>query len=246
MTPAPPSPKFSVIIPAFNAAAFLPQTLASVMNQTAMSDTEMSEPGHRLEIIVVDDASSDGTPAIATAHAAKGVRYLRRPVQGGIGAARNSGIAMARGEYLAFLDADDLWPAGRLRLLLAALDGADAPRIAFGHMRQFLCPEMSPEIRRRLRCPAEPMPGYCAGAMLLRREDFHRVGPFEEDLKVGEFIAWFARARDLGFTPAMIQEVVLERRIHGANQTIRHRADYSDYLHVLKRALDRRRPGAVS
>ena len=236
MMAPPASATISVIIPAYNAALYLPQALASVMGQA----------GHRLEVIVVDDASSDETAAIAASFETKGVRCLRRPIQGGAGAARNSGVAAAQGEYLAFLDADDLWPTGRLSFLLATLDGATAPRIAFGHMRQFLCPEMSPEIRRRLQCPTDPMPGYCAGAMLLRREDFHRVGPFEEDLKVGEFIGWFARARDLGFAPIMIEDVVLERRIHGANQTINHRGNYTDYVHALKRALDRRRPGAAS
>jgi glycosyltransferase involved in cell wall biosynthesis len=229
------------VIPAFNAAAYLPQALASALGEAARN-----EESHRVEIIVVDDASSDATPAVAAAFAAQGVRYVRRATQGGIGAARNSGIAASRGEYLAFLDADDLWPAGRLALLIAALHGMPAPRIAFGHLRQFLCPEIGAEARRRLRCPTEPMPGYCAGAMLLSREDFDRIGPFEEDIKVGEFIGWYARARELGFAPVMIGDVVLERRIHGSNQTIRHRADYGDYIRVVKRALDRRRPGPVS
>ena len=202
--------------------------------------------GHDLEIIVVDDASSDATAAVAASYAGQGVRCLRRASQGGIGMARNEGIAAARRKYLAFLDADDLWPAGRLGLLMAALHAGSGPRIAFGHLRQFLSSDLSAELRQRLRCPTEPMPGYCAGAMLLRHADFARIGPFEEGIKVGEFIGWYARTRDLGFVSAMIGDVVLERRIHGSNQTIRHRANYGDYLQVLKRALDRRRPGSAS
>ena len=215
-------------------------SVGSVLNEAALNQASC-----RSEIIVVDDASSDATAAVAASFADRDVRYLRRPVQGGAGAARNSGIVAATGEYLAFLDADDRWPAGRLGLLVAALQGAPAPRIAFGHLRQFLSPEMSAENRRRLRCPTDPMPGYCAGAMLLSREDFERIGSFEEDYRVGEFIGWYARARDLGFAPVMIGEVVLERRIHGSNQTISHRASYGDYIHVVKRALDRRRPGSL-
>ena len=243
---APPVPKVSVVIPAFNAAQYLPQTLASILRESAADDSNSTGARHALEIIVVDDASQDATADVAAAHAAAGVRYLRRATQGGIGAARNGGIALARGEYLAFLDADDLWPRGRLDALLAALQGAADARIAFGQIQHFLCPQISAELSRRLHCPAHPQPGYCAGAMLLRREDFQRVGPFDETLKVGEFIEWFARARDLGLVPVMIDEVVLERRIHGTNQTIRHRADYRDYVHAVKRALDRRRPRAVS
>jgi hypothetical protein len=101
-------------------------------------------------------------------------------------------------------------------------------------------------MRRRLRVPAEPIAGYCAGAMLLRRRDFLSVGAFNETLKVAEFIDWFGRARDRGLASRLIDQVVLQRRIHGANQTIRHRADYSDYALTLKRALDRRRPGIAS
>src|SRR5437016_2593583 len=200
---APPAPKVSVVIPAFNAARYLPQTLASILRESAAAGA-----GHALEIIVVDDASTDATADVAAAHAGAGVRYLRRATQGGIGAARNGGIALARGKYLAFLDADDLWPRGRLDALMAVLEGATDARFAFGQIRHFLCPQISPDLRRRLHCPAGPQPGYCVGAMLLRREDFQRVGPFDETLKVGEFIEWFARARDLGLVPVMIEEVV--------------------------------------
>jgi glycosyltransferase involved in cell wall biosynthesis len=231
----------SVVIPAFNAASFLAQALES-----ALAEMSALPPGEDFEILVVDDCSKDATPDIAAGYARRGVRCLGRSAQGGIGAARNTGVAAAQGEFLAFLDADDLWPAGRLALLMAALDSLGAPGMAFGHLRQFACPSMNPDMRRRLRVPAEPIAGYCAGAMLLRRCDFLSVGTFNETLKVAEFIDWFGRARDRGLASRLIDQVVLERRIHGANQTIRHRADYGDYALTLKRALDRRRPGIAS
>ena len=233
-------PRLSVVVPAFNAERYLAQALESVLAEAAALGS-----GQGCEVIVVDDASSDGTLSVAAAFAGRGVRSLSRPLQGGPGAARNSGVAAAQGELLAFLDADDLWPAGRLALLLSALGKARAPAIAFGHARQFACPLMDADTRRRLRIPAEATPGYCTGAMLLRREDHLRVGRFTETLRVGEFIEWFGRAHDLGFAIALIPEIVLERRIHGANQTVRHRADYGDYTQALKRVLDRRRGGAA-
>ena len=231
----------SVVIPAFNAAPFLAEALES-----ALAEMSALPPGKSFEILVVDDGSKDATPDIATGYAKRGVRCLARSVQGGIGAARNTGVAAAQGELLAFLDADDLWPAGRLALLMAALDSAGVPCMVFGRLSQFACPSMGAEVRARLRVPAEPIAGYCAGAMLLRRSDFLSVGAFNETLRVAEFIDWFGRARDLGIAIRLIDQVVLERRIHGANQTIRHRADYSDYALALKRGLDRRRPGIVS
>jgi glycosyltransferase involved in cell wall biosynthesis len=214
--------------------------------ESALAELSGLPPGKDFEILVVDDCSTDATPDIAARYAGRGTRCLPRSAQGGIGAARNTGVAAAQGELLAFLDADDLWPAGRLAALMAALEFAGARGMAFGHTRQFACPSMSPDVRARLRVPAEPIAGYCAGAMLLPRRDFLSVGAFNETLRVAEFIDWFGRARDSGLASRLIDQVVLERRIHGANQTIRHRADYSDYALALKRGLDRRRPGAAS
>jgi glycosyltransferase involved in cell wall biosynthesis len=231
----------SVVIPAFNAAPFLALALES-----ALAEMPALAPGKDFEILVVDDCSTDATPDIAAGYAGRGVRCLRRSIQGGIGAARNTGVAAAEGELLAFLDADDLWPPARLAPLRAALDLAGPRGMAFGHIRQFACPSMNPDMRGRLRVPTEPIPGYCASAMLLRRRDFLSVGAFSETLKVAEFIDWFGRARDSGLVSRLIDQVVLERRIHGANQTIRHRADYSDYALTLKRGLDRRRSGNAS
>jgi glycosyltransferase involved in cell wall biosynthesis len=90
----------SVIIPAFNAAAYIRQTLHSVLAQTYQS----------LEVIVVDDGSEDGTDAIVEEFVQKDARVqLVKQCNAGVGAARNAGIRMARGEYIAPLDADDIW-----------------------------------------------------------------------------------------------------------------------------------------
>lgn len=93
-------PLVSVIIPAFNAQAFLRATLESVLAQTYRD----------LEIIVVDDGSTDDTAALASAFANDDARIrVITKVNGGVSSARNAGIAAARGDYFAFLDADDLW-----------------------------------------------------------------------------------------------------------------------------------------
>jgi glycosyltransferase involved in cell wall biosynthesis len=90
-------PAVSVIIPVFNGERFLSQAIASAIDQT-FSD---------LETIVVDDGSTDTTPAIAGGFGSR-VRYVRQTNQG-VAAARDTGLAMARGTYVAFLDADDVW-----------------------------------------------------------------------------------------------------------------------------------------
>ena len=230
------APLISVVMPAFNAARFIAEALESVLAELT------ADPDSGFEVVVADDCSNDATADIVRSFAARGVRYLKRPARGGPGAARNSGVGAAEGELLAFLDADDLWPAGRLAALKGALEGEGGSAIAFGHMRQFACPSLDPALRGRLRVPEESRPGYCAGAMLLRRADFLRIGSFSEALAIGEFIEWFGRARDLGFAIALIAEIVLERRIHGANTSMRRNSDYANYARALKGMLDRRRP----
>jgi len=219
----------SVVIPVHDGASFIGEALASVYAQDA----------HHIEVIIVDDGSGDDSLAIAQAHF-PAIRVIRQE-NAGIGAARNRGVENARGEYLAFLDADDRWPAGRLSRLFAALAELKGPAMAFGHVRHFLCPNLEEEIRHRLHCPAGTAPGYFAGAMLIRLADFLRIGPFEEGLGVGEFVGWLARARDCSLAQAMIEDVVLERRIHASNHTLRRRQSFGDYAQMLKRTLDRRR-----
>ena len=97
----------SVVIPAYNAAHFLPRCLKSVFAQTL-------KPA---EVIVVDDGSTDDTAAVA---AALGARVIGRQ-NGGISAARNTGIQNASGQWIALLDADDLWAPEKLERQVACI-----------------------------------------------------------------------------------------------------------------------------
>jgi glycosyltransferase involved in cell wall biosynthesis len=109
-----PAPAISVIIPTFNRGSWLPETVGSVLAQTVPP----------LEILVVDDGSTDDTQAVCRQFPDP-VRYIRQD-NAGVGAARNRGAAEARGEWLAFLDSDDLWPADKLEVQLAALEATGA------------------------------------------------------------------------------------------------------------------------
>lgn len=110
-------PLVSVIIPAFNAAATLEQTLRSVAEQTYRN----------LEILIVDDGSTDGTARIAEHFCARESRArLLRKENGGVASARNHALALARGVYVAPVDADDLWhPAKIARQVASALTAAE-------------------------------------------------------------------------------------------------------------------------
>lgn len=108
----------SVVMPAWNAAATIARSIESVLAQS-----------HRqVELLVVDDASTDATAGLVAGYAAADVRVrlLRQAANGGVATARNAGIAAARGEFVAFLDSDDRWHPRKLELQLEQMRQAGA------------------------------------------------------------------------------------------------------------------------
>jgi glycosyltransferase involved in cell wall biosynthesis len=225
------APLVSVIIGAYNAAAYLGEAIDSVLAQTH----------ERVELIVVDDGSTDGTGDLAGSYGDQ-VHCIRQQ-NGGMAAARNRGLEDARGDFFAFLDADDRFPPDKLRLQLATFEDDPSLDIVYGHVTEFLSSDLDEASRRLLREPMHDVPWPTPNLMLVRRESFLRVGPFSTDLKVGIGVDWYARANEAGLRSAVPPIVVLERRLHAENNGIRQRAARPQYLHVLKASLDRRRSG---
>lgn len=216
--------RLTVVIPVFNAERFVAEAIGSVLGQE----------GAEVEIVVVDDGSTDGSAA-----AAEGFGEAVRVVRGehaGIGEARNRGLAEATGEFVGFLDADDAWGSGKLATQVEALTAADGPDLVFGMMQQFRGGPGEPR-----RPEGEAVPGYFAGAMLTRLETFRRVGPFTNEWRVGEFVDWYARAQDLGLRSAMLEQVVLWRRLHDSNTARMSAGGQQDFVGVVRAALQRRR-----
>jgi glycosyltransferase involved in cell wall biosynthesis len=222
-------PLISVMVPAYNAGPYLAEALDSVFAQS-----------HRpLEVIVVDDGSDDDTLAVARTYGER-IHIIQQP-RGGNGAARNAAVTVASGPYFAFLDADDRFVAGKLERQLAALQSSPELDVVFGHVREFVSPELPDEVRRTIRTPAEPQPWAAPNLMLIRREAFERVGPFATDLRVGVTVDWYARATELPLSSMILPEVVLERRLHTQNNGLRERDAKAQYIRVLKASMDRRR-----
>jgi glycosyltransferase involved in cell wall biosynthesis len=219
----------SVIVPAYNAERYLAEALDSVLGQTQAPE----------EIIVVNDGSTDGTEDIARSFG-RSVCLLSTP-HGGAGAARNAGVESAQGEFVSFLDADDLWMPEKLSLQREALRARPNVHMVFGYVRQFISPELDEAVRSRIECPAGSMPGFHAGTMFIRRTTFQGVGPFNTGLKVGEFIDWYLRAVEAGLQSIMLPDVVMSRRLHGTNLVLRERTALPEYASILKASLDRRR-----
>ena len=112
----------SVVIPVHNASAYLGEAIESVLQQKTR---------HDIELIVVDDASSDRSAEIAAAYGTK-LTLIRLEKNRGASVARNIGIARARGNFYAFLDADDLWETGKTELQMMIFEQQPETEIVFG------------------------------------------------------------------------------------------------------------------
>ncbi|MCW5850181.1 MAG: glycosyltransferase family 2 protein [Anaerolineae bacterium] len=222
------SPLISVIIPVYNGSRYLDAALASVQAQTHSP----------LDMIVVNDGSTDGSAAIAAAYPA--VRLVSQPNQG-TAAARNHGVNLARGDYLAFLDQDDVWVADKLERQMAAFQARPELDMVFGQVQQFFSPDWEAAARSGLYCPPQPVTGYLPSALLVRRSSCLAVGPFETGWRVGEWANWFVRACDLGLTAWVVPHVVAWRRLHAGNKGLLDHAARVEYPRLLKAALDQRR-----
>lgn len=222
------APLVSVVMPVYNRERYLAEAIESMLAQTYRP----------LEIVIVDDGSTDGSADVARRYAPT-ARYEFQP-HGGIAGARNRTLELARGEYLAFLDSDDLWEEGQLSVQMEVLRSRPELDLLFGHVTEFISPELDQETAGKLVCRAQPMPSMGPGA-IIKAETFRRVGPFRSHGQVGEFMDWHLRANELGVTSLMLPQVVLRRRLHASNESREQRSSRLDYVRILKASLDRRR-----
>jgi glycosyltransferase involved in cell wall biosynthesis len=220
----PSEPTVGVVIPAWNAERWLREALESVLAQ--------DHPP--IDVVVVDDGSTDDGAAIAE-RCGPPVRVVRQ-ANAGIGAARNVGVERVHGELLSFLDADDLLTPASLSCRVEVLAHRPEIDMVFGQVRRF-----SEKIGGVPLALNEPQPGHIPGLMLVRRTSLERVGPFPTDTHVAEGLDWLLRAREQLLGEVTVAEQVLWRRVHGANNSLRHRAEIGEFAQALKSSLDRRR-----
>jgi glycosyltransferase involved in cell wall biosynthesis len=226
-------PRVSVVIPCYNGERYIADTIRSVLRQNHDS----------LEIIVVDDGSTDGSRSVVASFHGD-VAYLQQP-HAGAAQARNLGVERSSGALLAFLDADDLWTDNALRALSAPLERNPGLGMTVGLMEQFVSPELPDGAKAGFRFSPDPVPARMCGTVLIRRSEFDRVGALSPQLTSGEFTDWILRAEAAGLTFATVAERVLRRRLHLMNHGVVRRDARQDYVKVVKAALDRRRAAAA-
>ena len=222
------NPLVSVLLSVYNGEKYLEEAIESALEQTYAP----------LEFIIINDGSQDRTEHVIAKYGSK-VRYFYQSNQGQP-AALNYGLSIAKGAYIAFLDADDLHLPEKTALQVDFLENRPQVDFVFGHVEQFSSPELSQEVQKKWVCPSGIAPGYLAAAGLFRKECFEKVGLFNEKQRIGAFIEWYMRASEMALQNELIPDLVLRRRIHENNMGIYSRHCRHEYLQIVKKALQRR------
>lgn len=203
-------PLISCIVPAFNSARYIAESLESILDQTYVP----------LEVVVVDDGSKDDTVKIATSFRER-VRVIQQDDRGPA-ATRNRGVEESRGGYLAFLDADDRWHPDKLQRQMTAFANDRDLDICLSLVTMFWGEDMVEEEAGMLQHErSKEVPGYATTTLLAPRRVLEEVGPFSTDYWFADAVEWFVRARSMGKRIHVLPEVLTYHRMHPGNLTRR-------------------------
>jgi GT2 family glycosyltransferase len=217
----------SVVVPVYDAMPWLVDQLAALAGQSCATEWE---------VVVADNGSTDDSPTIAREFATEhpAFRVVDASARRGPGAARNTGVGAARGDCIAFCDADDVVQEGWLEGLVAALDRAEVVAGAFDFRS---LNGGGPAVPR----PASTsqfgfLPGGLGANLAVRRAAFEEVGGFDEDLRVGEDIDLCWRLQLAGGRFAVASDAVVSKRDQpGPDGVFRHGLTYGRSVPVLYR-----------
>jgi glycosyltransferase involved in cell wall biosynthesis len=218
-------PETSVIIPVRNGARFVGEAIASVLAQLGEGD----------EVLIVDDGSTDETPAILAGFSHPALRILSGGGRG-VSAARNTGLAASQGVFIAFLDHDDIWPAARHGVLSMALKRDEDLDAAFGRIERRIEPGARITAESQVQGHHAP---WLVGSGLFRRRLPERIAGFAEDMQQGEDLDFHQRLVEAGMRARLCEVPGLIRRHHDTNTTNDLTLAEPLRLEVLRRKLAR-------
>ena len=217
-------------MPSYNREAYVGDALASLQSQ----------PGVDADIIVVDDGSTDGTKEVVRSVAAadRRVRLIENP-HGGVAVARNTGVRAAHGEYVTFLDSDDLCAPGRLERQIGKLRSRLDITVVTGHSRWFtnMTADFEPAAGSMWYRRTDPI----LGNAMFRRSIFDDFGIFDEALKYAEDVDFFFRLFEADVRILVEVEIATYYRLHAANMTRNEAAMYRGILQAYHKSIERRR-----
>lgn len=224
-------PLISCIIPTFNSEKYLADTIKSILAQTYRP----------IEVIIADDGSSDGTKSVAEQFGHQVLFYSQATK--GPAATRNFGLSRAKGEFVAFLDGDDLWHEEKLVRQMTRFQENPDLDISVTHAKLFWPESLADEKAQYADHPrANGIPGYATTTLLARRSVFDKIGIFDTQFWFGDATDWFMRANESGMTMELLPDVLTYHRMHESNLTRRRKEDSrEEFLKIVKQSLDRRR-----
>jgi glycosyltransferase involved in cell wall biosynthesis len=224
--------KVSVLIPAYNAAAYIRQAV----------DSALAQRGVEVEVIVIDDGSTDETPQLLQQYNGS-VRVLRQQNAGHV-KARNNGSRLATGEWLAFLDADDVWQPDKLSKQVARADERTAvvytERANFGEVERITERQSATQdlLEGDLFEPLLTRGNFVTvSSVIIRKDVYDRLGGFEESLRVCEDWDLWLRYTAQGGLIGVVREPLTRYRWHGNSMTFNLRRMLEGRLLVVDRAL---------
>lgn len=206
-------PRVTVVIPTYNRAQFIAEAIQSVLEQTFRD----------FELIVVDDGSTDDTAAVVSRFTDPRLRYIYQTNQER-SAARNHGLRLARGEYVAFLDSDDVWLPAKLEHQVALLDAR--PAMGLVYTGAYIFEGQCTFMEQRPRCRGEVLKALLmednvvcgsASTALVRRACFDSVGSFDENLRACEDWDMWLRLAAGGYEFDFVPQPLARCRVHGTN-----------------------------
>lgn len=210
---APPS--VSVILSVKNGEKFLHESITSVTQQSHAA----------LEVLVLDNGSSDSTRGVAESFDPQLVRYFSNERDIGIAASRNRGIQLTRGDLIAFTSYDDLWLPDKLRAQCECFAQDSDLQYCLTHVRCFSERSESGESAVTKSFPREylgrDVPGWIIETLVARRSAFERIGFFDETFSQADDTEWFVRAQNQRLSMVMLPEVLVLKRLHRNSLTYR-------------------------
>jgi glycosyltransferase involved in cell wall biosynthesis len=221
--------KIEVVIPVFNSERFIREGVESVLNQS----------GDYVEKIwLINDGSEDKTGEILEqlqqTHSL--IRAIHQENKG-VSAALNRGISEVTGDWIAFMDADDLWLPGKLSAQIELLEKQPELQAIFVNLEEFV--DFPSGEKQPYKARESGGEWLSRSTFLCKKSLFDQFGFFDEQLKVGEFIDWFQRVRNSGIKHHYIPQVLAKRRIHGGNLTLK--VNKQDYLSLIRKQLAARK-----
>ncbi|HVF32740.1 MAG TPA: glycosyltransferase family A protein [Acidimicrobiales bacterium] len=227
------SPLVTVVVAVHNGEKYLRESLDSLYAQDY----------DNVEVVFIDDGSSDGSADIARSY--EGLRYVHQE-NAGLAAARNAGLAEANGEFLAYLDDDDVLLPHKLRIQVDHLVANPEIGCVLGRQEIVLEPGVEPPEWLTRDTIYGDLDGIPLVSAMIRTEDLRRVGGFDVTYRFAEDRDLFVRLREHGIQIAVLPEVVLMRRFHGENMNFRLRPAKHPLLRSLKAKIDRERAAAAA